>query len=72
MMLNSTEASKAVGLTREHLARLAKSGALEGAIKPGRDWLFSFESIEKMILDEEKKLQLRKDYLYSLKDKYKN
>jgi excisionase family DNA binding protein len=40
------EASKRSGLSKSHLTRLLKSGALEG-FQLGRDWLIYVDSLEK-------------------------
>ena len=42
------EASKRSGLSKSHLTRLLKSGALEG-FQLGRDWLIYTDSLEKYI-----------------------
>src|SRR5947207_15843172 len=46
--ITTLQASKSSGLSKVHLARLLREGALEG-IQLGRDWLIYTDSLEKYL-----------------------
>lgn len=46
--ITTPEASKLSGLSKAHLTRLLKSGAVEG-VQLGREWLIYTDSLEKYI-----------------------
>src|SRR5437870_535968 len=53
VLLSTSEAMQASGLSREHIQRLARQGRIEG-IKPGHDWLVFEDSLQAFLAQPRK------------------